>query len=104
MTASDAAVALAGVALNTFLALSLWMYRATFLLQIERLVDRIQGQAVRRAKNMYLAGNFGPVKKEVQADALPVEGKLPKELDGVYARIGPNPVLPINGDYHWYVA
>jgi carotenoid cleavage dioxygenase len=101
ITAQDAGVALGAVAFNVFLATTLWIFRSDFLVSLERVVDWVQGQAARRRKNMYLAGNFAPVKDEVQAESLPVEGKLPKALDGVYARVGPNPVLPLNGDYHW---
>ncbi|KAK9918068.1 hypothetical protein WJX75_000916 [Coccomyxa subellipsoidea] len=56
----------------------------------------------RRKKNKYLADNFAPVSAETTHQDLKVVGKLPKALDGVYARTGPNPVLPISGDYHWF--
>ena len=32
-----------------------------------------------------------PVQQEVQADLLPVDGELPRELNGLYVRNGPNP-------------
>jgi carotenoid cleavage dioxygenase len=32
-----------------------------------------------------------PVQEEIQADLLPVDGELPRELNGLYVRNGPNP-------------
>lgn len=49
----------------------------------------------------WLAGNFAPVTKEVEAFELKVEGALPPELTGVYMRNGPNPK---NGPTpHWFL-
>ena len=98
----DVQVALAAVLVNVLVASVAWTYRAYWLLQVERFVDVVQGQAARRKNNSFLRDNFGPVDKEVQANDLPVEGQLPKALNGVFARTGPNPALPINGDYHWF--
>ena len=54
--------------------------------------------------NPYLAGPFAPVDREVIATDLPVAGVLPPQLDGLYARIGPNPVAPPNpAAYHWFI-
>ncbi|HSV67163.1 MAG TPA: carotenoid oxygenase family protein [Mycobacteriales bacterium] len=53
--------------------------------------------------NRYLDRNFAPVREEVTAFDLPVEGQVPAGLAGRLLRIGPNPVLP--GDpatYHWF--
>ena len=63
----------------------------------------LQGQAKRRKSNIYLSDNFAPIAKETQAEDLEVVGKIPSDVEGVYARTGPNPVLVPNGDYHWYV-
>src|SRR3954469_18335036 len=51
----------------------------------------------------YLAGNFGPVREEITATPLRVTGVIPSELNGRYARIGPNPVAPDPGNHHWFV-
>lgn len=40
----------------------------------------------------YLQGHFAPVTEEVTAVDLPVTGRIPRELDGRYLRIGPNPL------------
>ncbi len=54
-------------------------------------------------ENPYLSGNFAPVPDEVSATDLPVTGQLPRELDGRYLRIGPNPMGPVGVDYHWFL-
>ena len=55
------------------------------------------------AANPYLAGNFGPVVEEITATDLRVTGSLPVELDGRYARNGPNPVAADPAAYHWFI-
>ncbi|MFE0629260.1 carotenoid oxygenase family protein [Streptomyces sp. NPDC058864] len=53
--------------------------------------------------NRYLEGNYAPLTEEVSTTDLPVTGELPRELNGRYLRIGPNP----RGDadpatHHWF--
>jgi carotenoid cleavage dioxygenase len=56
------------------------------------------------AGNRYLEGSFAPVHEEVTATDLPVEGRLPPELDGRLLRNGPNPVGPVDpATYHWFL-
>jgi carotenoid cleavage dioxygenase len=50
----------------------------------------------------FLQGGFAPVAEEVTADDLPVVGKLPAGLEGMYVRNGPNPQFPPKGKYHWF--
>jgi len=50
----------------------------------------------------HLKGNFAPVKEEVTAFDLPVEGALPPELRGLYVRNGPNP--PSGTSVHWFLS
>jgi carotenoid cleavage dioxygenase-like enzyme len=50
----------------------------------------------------FLQGNFGPVQEEITADNLTIVGQLPKELDGMYVRTGPNPQFAPLGNYHWF--
>lgn len=57
------------------------------------------------AKNPYLQGNYAPIKKEITAHDLPIVGKIPTHLNGIYMRNGPNPAFdpisytyPIDGD------
>jgi carotenoid cleavage dioxygenase len=49
----------------------------------------------------HLQGNFAPVKEEVTAFDLPVEGALPPELAGLYVRNGANPVT--GESPHWFL-
>ncbi|MGL4260390.1 MAG: carotenoid oxygenase family protein [Afipia sp.] len=46
-------------------------------------------------------GNLAPVHEEVTAFDLPVEGAIPPELDGLYARNGANPREGHSG--HWFM-
>lgn len=46
------------------------------------------------AKNFYLQGNFAPVYDELDVADLPIIGKIPADLTGVYMRNGPNPAFP----------
>ncbi len=54
----------------------------------------------------HLQGPFAPVIEETDAADLPIVGELPRELDGVYLRNGPNPrftplgsyIYPLDGD------
>jgi carotenoid cleavage dioxygenase-like enzyme len=50
--------------------------------------------------NIFLQGNFGPVREEITADNLTVIGKLPPEMDGMFVRNGPNPQFPPIKNYH----
>src|SRR5439155_24692448 len=54
------------------------------------------------ADNPFLKNEFAPVHEEVTADKLKVVGTLPKELDGMYVRNGPNPQFPPRNNYHWF--
>ena len=47
-----------------------------------------------------LTGAFAPVFEELVLDALPVDGEIPADLNGVYLRNGPNPRFEPNGTYH----
>ena len=52
-------------------------------------------------KPFHLQGNFAPVKDEVTATDLPVEGALPPELTGLYVRQTANPVSGVSE--HWFL-
>jgi carotenoid cleavage dioxygenase len=52
---------------------------------------------------MYLSGNYAPVREELSAVDLAVTGQLPDELEGRYLRNGPNPLgQPDPETYHWF--
>jgi carotenoid cleavage dioxygenase-like enzyme len=50
----------------------------------------------------YLEGNFAPVFDEVEASDLPVEGEIPRDLEGFFVRNGSNPRFRAPGRYHWF--
>ncbi len=54
--------------------------------------------------NPFLAGNFAPVETETTAFDLPVQGRIPDELEGRLLRIGPNPIGGTSEQegYHWF--
>ena len=53
-------------------------------------------------ENFYLSGNWAPVEEELTAENLPIEGVLPKELNGRYLRNGPNPFAVPDSKYHLF--
>jgi len=54
------------------------------------------------AANPYLLGAFAPVFEEIVATDLRVKGEIPKDINGVYVRNGPNPRFAPEGHYHWF--
>ena len=51
----------------------------------------------------YLSGHHQPVRFEASAPDLIVTGELPRDLEGVFFRNGPEPLYPTReGDYHWF--
>jgi carotenoid cleavage dioxygenase-like enzyme len=56
-------------------------------------------ELVDAAGNPWLRGAFAPVRDELDANDLSVEGRLPAELTGSYLRNGPNPQFTPLGSY-----
>ena len=56
------------------------------------------------ATDPYLQRNFAPVEREstLLERELVVEGELPKDLNGVLLRNGPNPVGEVGAGHHWF--
>lgn len=52
--------------------------------------------------NPYLEGPFKPIETELTATDLPVIGRLPTDLAGMYVRNGSNPRHAPKGRYHWF--
>lgn len=53
--------------------------------------------------NPWLRDAFAPVHEEITETTLEVAGTLPRELNGRYLRIGPNPIHVDNpATYHWF--
>ncbi len=49
-----------------------------------------------------LTGNFAPIPEEEALTNLPVEGKIPDDLNGVYLRNGPNTRFEPKGVHHYF--
>ncbi|KAG6498230.1 9-cis-epoxycarotenoid dioxygenase, chloroplastic-like [Zingiber officinale] len=49
-----------------------------------------------------LAGNFAPVAERPPCRDLPVEGRIPPDLDGVYVRNGANPLFEPLAGHHFF--
>jgi carotenoid cleavage dioxygenase-like enzyme len=52
--------------------------------------------------NPVLRGNYAPIERELTLADLPVIGEIPKDLNGVYVRNGPNRRYAAAGRYHWF--
>lgn len=52
--------------------------------------------------NPYLMGNYSPIDTEITAENLEVIGEVPRDLNGMYVRNGPNPQYKQAGRYHWF--
>lgn len=67
------------------------------------LSQRMKNRVQYSDSNRYLEGIYAPVSEERTETKLTVTGDLPRELNGLYARIGPNPMHVSNpGAYHWF--
>src|SRR5262245_43548131 len=55
-----------------------------------------------KPENPYLVGKYAPIYDEIAVDNLQVIGEIPKDLNGVYVRNGPNPRYQPKGRYHWF--
>ena len=54
------------------------------------------------AGNPYLLGAYAPIFEEIVAENLKVEGEIPKDINGVYIRNGPNQRYEPKSHYHWF--
>lgn len=52
--------------------------------------------------NPYLQGLYAPIGAETSASNLAVKGEIPRDLNGLYVRNGPNPVHAPKGMHHWF--
>lgn len=57
---------------------------------------------VEGTSNPYTVGVYAPVPDEITADNLMVMGEIPKDLNGVYLRNGPNRQFDAPGRYHLF--
>lgn len=63
-----------------------------------------EGASPKVTGNPFLLGPFAPVGPELDSRTLPTQGQVPPELNGLYVRIGPNPLkAPKAPDkHHWF--
>jgi carotenoid cleavage dioxygenase len=59
-------------------------------------------RAAHTLPDSYLGGNYAPTLDEITAADLPVIGKLPDDLAGIFVRNGSNPRFAPKGRYHWF--
>jgi len=76
----------------------------SFLHRVDRFLDSLQNPEEQLRDHIYLFGNYAPVTKEhVQAPVTVVEGAIPRDIDGMFVRNGPNPVPHrLSKRYHWF--
>jgi len=66
--------------------------KRTFLHSLDRFLTRLQNPQEQLKHHTYLTGNYAPVTKEhVHVPVEVVEGKIPRSLNGMVVRNGPNP-------------
>ena len=74
------------------------LLRGRIIDAIEAVLQACTGQRRKAALNSFLRGNFAPVRCERGPEECKVvEGALPEALDGVFLRIGPDPVVEPTG-------
>mmetsp|Transcript_30680 Transcript_30680/g.51662 ORF Transcript_30680/g.51662 Transcript_30680/m.51662 type:complete len:530 (+) Transcript_30680:245-1834(+) len=81
---------------------AVWVARSRLMFLIEKTTHLLNGNVAKGKNNFFLRDNHAPVADEVSVENLAVEGEIPVEISGVYARIGPNPQMPPIGNYHWF--
>ncbi len=62
----------------------------------------LAADSAKKEKSPFLQGNYAPVREETTADDLKVVGKLPRNMEGMFVRNGPNPRFEPKGRYHWF--
>lgn len=82
---------------------TLWFTRVKWAYWVDCALAVCLGAPERQRKNIYLNGVYKPVDTEADSEDLKVVGQLPRSLDGVFARVGPNPYFKPTGNYHMYV-
>jgi carotenoid cleavage dioxygenase-like enzyme len=67
------------------------------------ILTRLQNPKNHLETNPYLHDNYAPVTDEhVNIPVEVTEGKIPDDLEGIFVRIGPNPLPGWSKRYHWF--
>ena len=76
------------------------------VLYLDSWLDYWQGSKDFNLKqNIYLQGNYSPVEDESRdVNVKVISGALPENLEGIFIRIGPNPIVGhgLMKRYHWF--
>ena len=72
--------------------------------RLDAFLSRLQNPPPSLAQHLYLSGIYEPVREEhLQAPVEVVYGTIPNDLEGLFCRNGPNPVLErMTKLYHWF--
>lgn len=71
---------------------------------LERLENSAASSGAKAGDHFFLSGLHTPMTRELTLTSLEVVGEIPRSLDGLYARIGPNPISPPNpAAHHWFL-
>jgi carotenoid cleavage dioxygenase-like enzyme len=76
-----------------------------FSLAVSNLINSFDHMALHnRHDNPYLQGNYAPVLDEhVNAPTTIISGVIPDDVEGLFLRIGPNPIAHhVSRGYHWF--
>lgn len=71
--------------------------------KLELVAAQSQGEApqpVPTGRNPFLSDALRPIRRELEVEDLPVEGRLPANLSGTYLRNGPSPAVAPGPHYH----
>ena len=80
--------------------ITVYLTRVTWAYWVDCALAAALGLPRRRRSNVFLQGVYKPVDKEEDSENLKVVGEVPHSLNGVFARVGPNPYFTPVGDYH----
>lgn len=71
---------------------------------MDRLVNSAKTNGSASGEHYFLSGLHTPMTREMTLTDLRILGDIPIGLDGLYVRIGPNPITPPNpSSYHWFL-
>lgn len=67
-------------------------------------LKQLQRRVPYSSDNPFIEGAYAPIEDEVEQASPKLIGKIPAELNGMYARIGPNPASVRNpAAHHWFL-
>ena len=74
----------------------------TFLQAVDRALTKLQNPEESLRNHIYLSDDYAPVQEVLIDEPVKVvEGVIPRDIEGMFCRNGPNPVHQ-NRLYHWF--